>query len=93
MAQTSSDRGQCDARDYQCQFIAQRYDGCAGTAGAKVAYHRRSVEKTAMFRIKTLLSSHLRLRDYDAQVCEAMAMVKALNRITLLGMPHIVRIA
>ncbi|MCW0348615.1 hypothetical protein NB701_001977 [Pantoea ananatis] len=46
-----------------------------------------------MFRIKTLLSSHLRLRDYDTQVCEAMAMVKALNRITLLGMPHIVRIA
>ncbi|HAT6296161.1 TPA: IS5/IS1182 family transposase, partial [Proteus mirabilis] len=29
----------------------------------------------------------------DAQVGEAMAMVKALNRMTLLGMPHSVRIA
>lgn len=46
-----------------------------------------------MFRIKTLLSDYLSLRDYDAQVGEAMAMVKALNRMTLLGMPHSVRIA
>ncbi len=35
---------------------------------------------------------HLSLRDYDAQVGEAMAMVKALNRMTLLGMPYSVRI-
>lgn len=59
----------------------------------KVGYHRRSIAETAMFRIKTLLGGHLSLRDYDAQVGEAMAMVKALNRMTLLGMPHSVRIA
>ncbi len=59
----------------------------------KVGYHRRSVAETAMFRIKTLLGGHLSLRDYDAQVDEAMAMVKALNRMTLLDMPHSVRIA
>lgn len=59
----------------------------------KVGYHRRSVAETAMFRIKTLLGSHLSLRDYDAQVGEALAMVKALNRMTLLGMPDSVRIA
>ncbi|EAA8667818.1 IS5 family transposase [Salmonella enterica] len=59
----------------------------------KVGYHRRSVAETAMFRIKTLLGGNLSLRDYDAQVGEAMAMVKALNRMTLLGMPHSVRIA
>jgi len=59
----------------------------------KVGYHRRSVAETAMFRIKTLLGGHLSLRDYDAQVGEAMAMVKALNRMTLLGMPDSVRIA
>ncbi|QLK87130.1 IS5 family transposase [Arsenophonus endosymbiont of Aphis craccivora] len=58
----------------------------------KVGYHRRSVAETAMFRIKTLLGGHLRLRDYEAQVGEEMAMVKALNRMTLLGMPHSVRI-
>lgn len=59
----------------------------------KVGYHRRSVAETAMFRIKTLLGGHLSLRDYDAQVGEALAMVKALNRMTLLGMPDSVRIA
>lgn len=57
----------------------------------KVGYHRRSVAETAMFRIKTLPGRHLSLRDYDAQVGEAM--VKALNRMTLLGMPLSVRIA
>ncbi|NLS43941.1 IS5/IS1182 family transposase, partial [BEV proteobacterium] len=55
-------------------------------------YHRRSVAETAMFRFKTLLGGYLSLRDYDAQVAEAMAMVKALNRITLLGMPNSIRI-
>ncbi|EJM5006885.1 IS5 family transposase [Salmonella enterica] len=59
----------------------------------KVGYHRRSVAETAMFRIKTLPGGHLSLRDYDAQVGEAMAMVKALNRMTLLGMPDSIRIA
>ncbi|NLS43028.1 IS5/IS1182 family transposase, partial [BEV proteobacterium] len=34
---------------------------------------------------------HLSLRDYDAQVGKAMAMVKALNQITLLGMPNSIR--
>lgn len=59
----------------------------------KVGYHQRSVAETAMFRLKTLLGGHLSLRDYDAQVGEAMAMVKALNRMTLLGMPKSIRIA
>ncbi|NLS43889.1 IS5/IS1182 family transposase, partial [BEV proteobacterium] len=53
---------------------------------------RRSVAETAMFRFKTLLGGHLSLRDYDAQAGEAMAMVKALNRITLLGMSNSIRI-
>ncbi len=58
-----------------------------------MGYHQRSVAETAMLRIKTLLGGHLKLRDYDAQVGEAMAMVKALNRMTLLGMPDSIRIA
>ncbi len=49
-----------------------------------MGYHRRSVAETVMFRIKTLLGGHLSLRNYDAQVGEAMA--KALNRMTLLAM-------
>lgn len=59
----------------------------------KVGYHRRSVAETAMFRIKTLPGGNLSLRDYNAQVGDAMAMVKALNWMTLLGMPYNVRIA
>ncbi|MGG2140762.1 IS5 family transposase [Symbiopectobacterium sp. RP] len=58
----------------------------------KVGYHRRSVAETAMFRFKRLLGGHLSLRDYDGQVGEAMVMVKALNLITLLGMPNSIRI-
>lgn len=45
-----------------------------------------------MLHIKTLLGGHLSLRDDDAQVGEAMAMVNALNPMTLPGMPHSVQI-
>lgn len=41
---------------------------------------------------RTLEPARLRCAGGDAQVGEAMAMVKALNRMTLLGMPHSVRI-
>lgn len=70
----------------------QRLSGSNDVWKKKVGYHRRSVAETAMYRFKTLLGAHLSLRNYDAQVGEAMAMVKALNRMTLLGMPHSVRI-
>lgn len=58
----------------------------------KVGHHRRSVAETVMFRIKTLLGGHLSLRNYDAQVGEAMAMLKALNRMMLLAMSTSVRL-
>ncbi len=47
-----------------------------------------------MFRIKTLLGGHLSLRNYGAQVGEAMAMAmaRALNRMTLLAMSTSVRL-
>jgi hypothetical protein len=54
-------------------------------------YNRRSIAETA-YRMKQLLGS-LTLRDYDGQVAEAMAMVRALNRMTKAGMPESVRIA
>ncbi|RLR17291.1 IS5/IS1182 family transposase, partial [Sodalis-like symbiont of Bactericera trigonica] len=59
----------------------------------KVGYHRLSVAETAIFRFKRLMGDDLSLRDYDAQVGEAMAMVKAVNKMTLLGMPNSIRIA
>lgn len=58
-----------------------------------MAYNRRSVAETAMYRVKQLFGGHLTLRDYDAQVGEAMAMIRALNKITRAGMPESVRIA
>ena len=56
-------------------------------------YNRRSVADTAMYRVKQLFGGHLTLRDYDAQVGEAMAMISALNKMTRAGMPESVRIA
>ena len=71
----------------------QHLSGSNDTWKKKVGYHRRSLAETAMFRFKTLLGVHLSLHDYDAQVDEAMAMVKALNKMTLSGMPNSIRIA
>ncbi|MEF9489458.1 IS5/IS1182 family transposase, partial [Escherichia coli] len=42
---------------------------------------------------KQLFGGSLTLRDYDGQVAEAMAMVRALNKMTKAGMPESVRIA
>lgn len=57
------------------------------------AYNRRSVAETAMYRVKQLFGGNLTLRDYDAQVGEAMAMIRVLNKMTRAGMPESVRIA
>ncbi len=56
-------------------------------------YNRRSIAETAMYRVKQLFGGSLTLRDYDAQVAEALAMVHALNKMTKAGMPESVRIA
>ena len=50
-------------------------------------------EETAMYRVKQLFGGSLTLRDYDGQVAEAMALVRALNKMTKAGMPESVRIA
>lgn len=57
------------------------------------AYNRPSMAETSMYRVKQLSGGHLTLRDYDAQVGEAMAMIRALNKMTSAGMPESVRIA
>ncbi|EKS7764879.1 IS5 family transposase [Edwardsiella ictaluri] len=56
-------------------------------------YNRRSIAETAMYRIKQLFGGSLTLREYDAQVAEALAMVRALNKMTKAGMPESERIA
>ncbi|TOY93627.1 transposase [Vibrio fluvialis] len=50
-------------------------------------YHQRSLSETGMYRYKKLLSPQLALRDYDAQVGEALTNVKAMNKVIRLGMP------
>jgi hypothetical protein len=50
-------------------------------------YHQRSLAETAMYRYKQLLSGKVTLRKYNGQVGEILANVKALNKLTSLGMP------
>ena len=46
-----------------------------------------------MYRVKQLSGGSLTLRDYDGKVEEAMALVRALNKMTKAGMAESVRIA
>ncbi len=50
-------------------------------------YHQCFLTETAMSRYKQLNSPMLSLRDYNAQVSEALAGVKAKNKVVRLGKP------
>ena len=41
-----------------------------------------------MYRVKQLLGASLKLRNYNAQVGETYAMIKAHNKLTGIGMPE-----
>ena len=58
----------------------------------RYGYHKRLLSETAMYRVKQLLGGQLSLRDYNAQVGETYAMIKALNKLTGLRMPETYRI-
>ena len=45
-------------------------------------------QKQLMYRVKQLLDGKLSLRNYNAQVGETYSMIKALNKLTGLGMPE-----
>ncbi|WP_299022348.1 IS5 family transposase [uncultured Photobacterium sp.] len=51
-------------------------------------YHFRSLSETAMSRYKGLTNGTLTLRSYNGQVGEALANVKAINKVIRLGMPE-----
>ncbi|PCE69348.1 IS5 family transposase [Salinivibrio sp. YCSC6] len=55
-------------------------------------YHRRYLSETGMSRYKALISPKLILLNYDAQVGEELANVKAINKVIKLGMPVSYRI-
>ncbi|GAL14609.1 mobile element protein [Vibrio astriarenae] len=54
----------------------------------RYGYHKRSLSETATHRVKQLLCGKLSLRNYNAQVGETYAMIKALNKLIGLGMPE-----
>ncbi len=45
-----------------------------------------------MYRVRRLLGGWLSLRKYNTQVGEAYAMIKALNKLTRLGLPKTCRV-
>ena len=66
----------------------QRIHGCNQHWKSISGYHSRSISETGMFRYKKLINPSLSMRDYDAQVAESYAGVRALNKLTRLGMPE-----
>ncbi|EPA2846242.1 IS5 family transposase [Vibrio parahaemolyticus] len=66
----------------------QRLYGSNNKWKKRYGYHKRSLSETVMVRVKQLLGGRLSLRNYNAQVGETYAMIKALNKLTGLGMPE-----
>ncbi|MCX8905421.1 IS5-like element ISVpa3 family transposase [Vibrio parahaemolyticus] len=66
----------------------QRLYGSNNKWKKRYGYHKRSLSEAAMYRVKQLLGGRLSLRNYNAQVGETYAMIKALNKLTGLGMPE-----
>ncbi|TOM09979.1 IS5/IS1182 family transposase, partial [Vibrio parahaemolyticus] len=66
----------------------QRLYGSNNKWKKRHGYHKRTLSETAMYRVKQLLGERLSLRNYNAQVGETYAMIKALNKLTGLGMPE-----
>ncbi|MBT0234344.1 IS5 family transposase, partial [Vibrio campbellii] len=68
--------------------VCQKLYGSNNKWKKRYGYHKRSLSETAMYRVKQLLGGKLSLRNYNAQVGESYAMIKALNKLTGLGMPE-----
>ena len=56
-------------------------------------YGRRSLVELAMLRYKTLIGNKLKARELPRQIAEAQASVRAINKMTQLGMPVSVKVA
>lgn len=56
-------------------------------------YHRRSLAETGMYRFKVLFGSDLKSRTLPRQQAEAYTKARALNTMTILGMPQSERTA
>lgn len=60
-----------------------------GRKGWKIesSYHTRSLAETAMYRIKQIFGGNLRSRSFDQQATEAFVRSRAMNLMSMLGMP------
>jgi hypothetical protein len=60
-----------------------------GRKGWKVqsCYHTRSLAEIAMYRIKQIFGGNLRSRSFDQQATEAFVRSRAMNLMSMLGMP------
>ncbi|MCU8323340.1 IS5/IS1182 family transposase, partial [Vibrio vulnificus] len=50
--------------------------------------HKRTQSEAEIYLVKQMLGGRLSLRNYNAQVGETYSMIKALNKLTGLGMPE-----
>lgn len=78
------------ARDENLRRIRQ-----VGRSGWKkeTNYHKRSLAETCVFRLKTIFTDKARSRKLAGQTTELLLRCKALNKMTLLGMPQTVVVA
>ncbi len=67
---------------------SQRIHGCNHHWKSTSDYLSRSIFETGMSRYKKLITPSLSMREYDAQVAESYAGIRALNKLTRLGMPE-----
>ena len=51
-------------------------------------YHRRSLSENTMFRLKTIFGERISARLFENQRTQLLIRCKALNRMTMLGMPE-----
>ena len=54
----------------------------------KSGYHRRSLSENAVFRLKTIFGERISARLFENQRTQLLIRCKALNRMTMLGMPE-----
>lgn len=60
---------------------------------ADSGYHMRSLAETLMFRLKTIFGDELSARLMATQTTQALIRCAALNKMTLLSMPHSYKVA
>jgi len=59
-----------------------------GNSQKEIGYHRRSLAKTTMFRIKTIFGDKVSARTFQGQVSQLLLRCNILNQMTQIGMPE-----